>query len=602
VNTDHEIVCHRVVIPDSEFDAKKNMGEPPGPPICICAIEITKNGIIKHRLAAPYSKRPPWDRGPHDPYLTVGFALGAEAGSFMHVGWQLPVPAIDLYAEYMTIFNSEMSRGGDSKMPGPTLLQACRRFRISLTIDETRKEEMRCLAYSKIGHTPDEIALLQDYCLDDDCENTLKLFIAMLPFIDLMRAPIRAAFMMEVERVRWRGIPIDMPTYLRTQELAPTMAAKMRLELNRKLGAEIYFHDVFKRQAMLALMRRNNIPVPIDPKTGAESCATKLIKSMIETYLPLKEFYEDKRMIDALRTLKLEIGSDGRNRRWLNPFGTKTGRNNPSTNRYIFGLPHTMRSFIKPLPGMALAQLDVGAEEIGVAAVCSGDPQLVTDYLSGDPYRQFAAAALGVLTLTKQQRQIYKACLLGRIYGMGSVTLARNLNIHRVQAQRILDQMAARYPVLNAWLERVLLKAAHRAPVTCVLGWSLRGKGKAGEHTTFLNYPMQANSAELMRLIFVRASGIRLIGCAHDSFLIEDTIKRIEQTVIEMAEIIKQASRDLFGGFELRVDCNSETDIVRYPDRFVDEREREEGMRHWNRLMNLIEEVGKDEGKQAANF
>ena len=44
-------------------------------------------------------------------------------------------------------------------------------------------------------------------------------------------------------------------------------------------------------------------------------------------------------MIDALRSLKLEIGSDGRNRRWLNPFGTKTGRNNPSTNRYIFGLP-----------------------------------------------------------------------------------------------------------------------------------------------------------------------------------------------------------------------------------------------------------------------
>src|SRR5262249_46495426 len=190
---------------------------------------------------------------------------------------------------------------------------------------------------------------------------------------------------------------------------------------------------------------------------------------------------------------------------------------------------------------------------------------------------------------------------LGRIYGMGAITLARNLNIHWTQAQRILDQMVARYPVLNAWLERVLLRAAHRASVTCVLGWSLRGKGRAGEHTTFLNFPMQANSAELLRLIIVRASHIPLIGCAHDSFLIEDTIDRIEQTVAEMTEIIKQASRDLFGGFELRVDCKPEIDIVRFPDRFVDEREREEGMRHWNRLMNLIRNED-DEGKRAANF
>jgi hypothetical protein len=30
---------------------------------------------------------------------------------------------------------------------------------------------------------------------------------------------------------------------------------------------------------------------------------------------------------------------------------------------------------------------------------------------------------------------------------------------------------------------------------------------------------------------------------------------------------------------------------VRYPDRFVDEREREDGMRHWNLFMALIEEA-----------
>ena len=336
-------------------------------------------------------------------------------------------------------------------------------------------------------------------------------------------------------------------------------------------------------------MRYHGIPIPVDPKTGNYSCATKLIKSMVETYPLLKEFYEDKRMIDAVKSLKLEIGADDRNRFWLNPFGTKTGRNNPSTNRCVLGLPHTMRSFIMPPPGMALAQVDYGAEEVGIAAAMSGDPVLQEDYRTGDPYRQFAAAALGVFAPTEQQRQIYKATVLGRIYGLGVTSLARNLGISKAQAQRIIDQMAARYPVLNAWLQRVIVKAAHGVPIVCTLGWSLASSGHPGEERSFLNFPMQANGAELMRLVIVRAgaAGLHLIGCAHDSFLIEAPSAEIEQAVSRLQEIMRQASRDLLGGFELRADCKPR-DIVRYPGRFIDKRELEDGMRHWNRLMTLI--------------
>ncbi len=210
-----EIVCNRLVFFDSEFDAKKGKGEPPGSPACFCAIEIDQHGhVTEHRLAAPYPRRPPWERG--DPYLTVGFALGAEAGSLMHVGWPFPLPAIDLYAEYMAIHNSEMVRKDDSKLPGPSLIAACRRYRVA-GMNEAHKDEMRSLAYSKTDHTPEEIALLQDYCLKDDCGMVLRLFKAMLPRIDLLRAPIRGAYMMELERMRWNGIPMDMPTYRRAE-------------------------------------------------------------------------------------------------------------------------------------------------------------------------------------------------------------------------------------------------------------------------------------------------------------------------------------------------------------------------------------------------
>jgi hypothetical protein len=347
---------------------------------------------------------------------------------------------------------------------------------------------------------------------------------------------------------------------------------------------------------MFQVMQRNGIPIPVDPKTGKYSCATKLIKSMIETYPPLKDFYQDKRMIDAMKNLKLEIGADSRNRSWLNPFGTKTGRNNPSTNRALFGLPHTMRTFMKPGPGMALAQVDFGSQEIGIAAALSRDPVLIADYQRGDVYREFAAASLGILNPTEQQRQVYKATVLGRIYGLGVASLARNLGIPKAQAEQIIDQMVARYPVLNAWLERVTVKAAHLVPVTCVLGWSLTAAGRPGEERTFLNFPMQGNAAELMRLVIVRASGLRLIGCAHDSFLIESTIETIEDSVAKLQDIKRKASRDLLGGFELRADCNQGRDIVRHPDCFVDKRELEDGMQHWNRLLSLIEEE-KDDGR-----
>ena len=76
--------------------------------------------------------------------------------------------------------------------------------------------------------------------------------------------------------------------------------------------------------------------------------------------------------------------------------------------------------------------------------------------------------------------------------------------------------------------------------------------------------------------------------------MIEAPIAEIEADVVKLQEIMRQASRDLFGGFELRADCKPR-DIVRYPDRFIDKREMEDGMVHWDRLMALIGNAPKEE-------
>ena len=178
-----ETVCSRFVAFDSEFDAKKGKGEPPGPPVCTCAVEIDSNGrVTEHRLKAPYPAVPPWDHGPSDPYLAIVFAGSAEAGSCMHVGWSFPQSIVDLYAEYMVLHNSEMvrkaSRDGESKPPGPSLIKACARYRVK-GMDQDYKDDMRSLIYTKTNHTPEEIARFQDYCIED-CWMTMRLFKAWL--------------------------------------------------------------------------------------------------------------------------------------------------------------------------------------------------------------------------------------------------------------------------------------------------------------------------------------------------------------------------------------------------------------------------------------
>jgi hypothetical protein len=67
--------------------------------------------------------------------------------------------------------------------------------------------------------------------------------------------------MMQLERVRWRGIPIDMALFRRAKQHAPAIAAKMRSEMNGKLGTEVYFCGVFKFQFQ-SIRRLGTIAAP----------------------------------------------------------------------------------------------------------------------------------------------------------------------------------------------------------------------------------------------------------------------------------------------------------------------------------------------------
>ena len=71
---------------------------------------------------------------------------------------------------------------------------------------------------------------------------------------------------------------------------------------------------------------------------------------------------------------------------------SKTGRNQPSPSKFLFGASVWLRGLIMPGPGRAVVYLDWKSQEVVIAAALSGDEAMLADALS-DPYLGFAKRA-----------------------------------------------------------------------------------------------------------------------------------------------------------------------------------------------------------------
>src|SRR5262249_6511682 len=141
---------------------------------------------------------------------------------------------------------------------------------------------------------------------------------------------------------------------------------------------------------------------------------------------PLREL---RSSLADLRLNDLAVGSDGRNRRVLSAFSSRTGRNQPSNTRYIFGPSAWVRGLIKRPPGHGIAYIDWAQQECGIAAALSGDAAMQEAYQSGDCYLAFAKqAGAAPQDATKAthgpQRELFKQATLAVQYGMEAQSLA----------------------------------------------------------------------------------------------------------------------------------------------------------------------------------
>jgi hypothetical protein len=356
----------------------------------------------------------------------------------------------------------------------------------------------------------------------------------------------------------------------------------------------------FSQRRFAEWLAREGIPWP-RLESGALALDDDTFRQQAKAYPAVAPLRELRHSLGEMRLFAdLAVGGDGRNRCLLSPFRSITGRNQPSNARFIFGPSCWLRSLIQPEPGRAVAYVDWSQQEFGIAAALSGDTAMMTAYTSGDPYLTFAKQAGAVpADATKRshpdERERFKVCALAVQYGMEAESLALRLGQPPAMARELLRLHRATYPTFWRWSESAVNHAMLRGWLQTVFGWRVHVGSKVNPRS-LMNFPVQANGAEMLRLACCLATegGIRVCAPVHDALLVEGPAEDIGAVVADIRAAMAEASRVVLSGFELRSDAK----IVRHPGRYRDPR----GVKMWETVMELLAEMAEPEQVEEVQF
>ncbi len=349
----------------------------------------------------------------------------------------------------------------------------------------------------------------------------------------------------------------------------------------------------FSSERFAEFISRERIPWPRLP-SGRLSLDDDTFSEMAKLYpVQIGPIREVRYTLGQMRLNDLAVGADGRNRTLLSVFRSKTGRNQPSNSKFVFGPSCWLRSLIRPESGRALAYVDWSQQELGIAAALSRDQQMMEAYRSGDFYLTFAKMAGAVPPdATKKshptEREQYKTVALGVMFGLSADGIARKLGVPRFQASELLAAHQRTFRRFWEWSDGVEERAVLTGKLRTTFGWSLT-VGKEINPRSVRNFPMQANGAEMMRIAACLATerGIQVCCPVHDAFLIEASAETIDAEAERMQAAMREASEFVLPGFPLGTDLK----IVRYPERYSDK--RGEGM--WAAVTGVLAELAAEQ-------
>lgn len=554
-----------------DFEYRCKDGNPPEP-VCMVARDLCTGSEwratgqeLRAMTCAPFPIGPT--------AVVISYFGTAEVGCFLALGWAEPENLIDAYAEFSLLVNR------DGTKPERSLAAAV----VAVGgdgVDLVEKEDMRALAQQDELHSDVQMSALLDYCAGDVAALCLVI-AALAPLIDLQRALLRGRYVAALAHVERVGIPVDVTAWLAMKSDWDGLRLSLIQAADRDFG--VFDGTRFVMARWGAWTHSRGIAWP-RLASGHLALDDDTFELMAARHPEVETMRRLRASLARLREPRLEVGLDGRARCLCSPFASKTGRNQPSSTRFLFGLPGWMRGLIHAAPGTVLAYIDYAQQEFGAAAALSGDGAMMSAYLSGDAYLAFAIQAGDAPpTATKQShgaiREVYKRVALAVLYGMGADALAKQLDCRPSEARRFLAVHKWTYRTYWAWSEAVVGGALLTGRMTASFGWSVQVDANT-RPGTLQNWPMQANGSEMLRVAVVLAhqAGVRTVATVHDALLIEAPEQDIDAAIAAAQEAMREAGRQVLQRLELR------TDVERITGRFP----IKSGMELWEAAMRHI--------------
>lgn len=278
--------------------------------------------------------------------------------------------------------------------------------------------------------------------------------------------------------------------------------------------------------------------------TGADSTNAEVLEQLAEEH-PIPKLILTIRKQGKIKNTYLdkiipELDRDGRLRTNFNLHSTTSGRLSSSGKLNMQQLPRdnpAVKGCIKARPGYKIVSMDLTTAEMYIAAVLSGDPELMDVFRSGGDFHSAIAKKVfslpckveDVKMLFPGERQAAKAISFGILYGAGANKIAAtvtksmqekdpNAFYSKSEAQQAIDEYFGTFKRLKRWLTSSEGKIMADSFIYSHFGRKRRLRNISSDNKGIVAHEVRSG---INFLIQSPSSDINLLGCIEMQNFIE---------------------------------------------------------------------------------
>lgn len=387
------------------------------------------------------------------------------------------------------------------------------------------------------------------------------------------------------EQLRWNELHPEYPLYRIGKSAKALSLLKTMRKKSPYLDMEVTEdYDLFADAAM-RISKAGKFQWKKTP-AGAFAKDSDYLKELDDGGL-IHDIRKHKDSIKALKSISPEddgtykidrfIGCDFKQRPNFNPYGTKTGRNAPSSTSFLFLMPKWMRLLVNPREGRYICDLDAHSEEVAIAAALYNDENKREVYRSADVYMKYAQLAGAypkdkpILTEDEREsekwfkeegwtqvRKIYKGGFLGMQFGMGGASLERRVRLSLPEEKRdeifegwgdsFVDSYRSLFSNETECMTKVRQAYSNQKKgVMLQDGWRLGPDDP--NILSVSNFPVQGTGSVILRRCceLCDVEGIQIYATLHDAISFTGKLENMEREIETARECFRKAAEDILG-------------------------------------------------------